>query len=86
MKDSSLTTPMYLSALYALLNYIRWDSIKRNAPKNFWWCTVASCCFHRLGLIGRVMSTETDACAKARHMLRQDPWRASDFWREYKKD
>jgi hypothetical protein len=34
--------------------------------KNFWWCEAVSCCLLGLGLIGRVMSAETDACAEAR--------------------
>ena len=35
---------------------------------------------------GRVMSAETVAQTDARHLLRQDPWRTHDVWREYKKD
>jgi hypothetical protein len=29
----------------------------------------------------RVMSDETDAYAKERYVLRQDPWRTHDAWR-----
>ena len=40
--------------------------------KKFWWCAMASCCFHRLWLIGRVMSPETDTRAEARPV--EDMW------------
>ena len=43
-----------------------------------------SCSFCGLGLVGRVMSAETDSHAGARQVLRQDPWRISDVCREYK--
>jgi hypothetical protein len=46
-----------------LLNYICWDSIEKNTPINFWGCCYSFC---GLGLIGRVMSADTDACAEAR--------------------
>jgi len=28
-----------------------------------------------------VMTAQTDARAKARHMLKQDPWRTLDVWK-----
>jgi hypothetical protein len=48
---------------------------------------VASCHFFRLKLIGRVMSAETDSyevLLSQAHMLRKDPWKTHDVWREYK--
>ena len=42
------------------------DFIERNTPKSFWWFAAVLCCFCRLGLIGRVMSAETDSYAEAR--------------------
>ena len=35
-------------------------------------------------MIGRVMSIERVASAEARHLLKEDRWRTSDIWREYK--
>jgi hypothetical protein len=32
------------------------------------------------------MLAETDSCAEAKHMVRQDPWGTYDIWREYKND
>jgi hypothetical protein len=32
------------------------------------------------------MSTETNSHPETRHMLRQEPWRTCDVWREYKKE
>jgi hypothetical protein len=33
-----------------------------------------------------IMSAETDSHAEARYMLRKDPWRTSDIWKECKKE
>jgi hypothetical protein len=60
--------------------------VERNTPKNVWWCASVSYHFHGLGLIGVVISAETDTYAEVRHVLRQVPWRICDIWREYKKD
>jgi hypothetical protein len=40
-------------------------SIERNAPTNFWWCAAV---FLSLGLIGRVISAETDAHSEAKYV------------------
>jgi hypothetical protein len=39
-------------ALPSSLIIISHAFLERNAPKNFWWCSVTSCCFCRLGTIG----------------------------------
>jgi hypothetical protein len=49
---------MYWFTLHVSLSSICWDSTEGNAPKTSMWCTAVSCCFHGLGLIGRVMSAE----------------------------
>ena len=55
MKDSLLTTHMYWSALHCIVElHLSGLSVSR--------------CFHTLGLIGRVMSAETEARAEARHV------------------
>ena len=55
IKDSFLTTCICWSALHWVVEHICRDSIERNVKKKaFWWVLVASCCFYRLRLIGRV--------------------------------
>ena len=54
------------------------------APKNFWWCTGASDCFLRLGMIGRLIKAKSDSDAEAKHLARQDAWRTHEVWREHK--
>jgi hypothetical protein len=68
MKDSFLIACIALPYI-ARLSCICRDSIERNASKNFWWCAAVSCCFHRLGLMGRMISAETDARVEAKHMM-----------------
>ena len=47
---------------------------------------LASCHFYALRPIGRVMPADSDSRAEVRHMVRQDPWKTCDVWREYKRD
>jgi hypothetical protein len=52
---------MYWSHI-AWLSCICWESIERKAPKNFWCCVAASCCFLGLRPIGKMMSAEKESC------------------------
>jgi hypothetical protein len=60
MEDSLLTSHTYWSALYCTVNCICQDSIERNAPKNFWWCTAVWCWFCGLWLTPQ--SLKGNAC------------------------
>jgi hypothetical protein len=74
---------MYLFALHYVAVFHLWGlhREKHIKKKNFWSCDVVSYLFIGLGLIGRVISAETDARTEARPMLKQDPWRTHDVWR-----
>jgi hypothetical protein len=63
MKDSWLTTCMYWSALHFVVELHLSELHREKCTK-----TLLVVCLLRLGLIGRVMSTETDTHAKARPM------------------
>jgi len=68
VKDSLPVTPMYWSALYRVVElYLSGLSeSEKRTKKTFCCCAAVSCCFCELGLIGRVMSAETDSSAEAR--------------------
>jgi hypothetical protein len=85
MEDSLLTTHICIGLPYVVLLSAFIKTPQRETPKNFWWCAAVSCCFLGLGLIGRVMSAETNARAEERLVLRQDTWRTRDVWGEYKR-
>ena len=72
MKDSLQTTHMYWSTLRYTVELHLLELHRENRTKTFWWCATVSCYFHRLRMIGRVVSAETDACAEARHV--KDTW------------
>ena len=80
MKDSSLTTPLYWFA-FPCMDELRLLGFHREKHQE------ASYHFRGLGLIGRVMSDDTDSAGvllSQTHMLRQDLWGTCDVWREYK--
>ena len=54
--DGFIANDTHVLVCLIVLSCICQDSIKRNKPKNFWWCAVASCPFLRLRLIDRVTS------------------------------
>ena len=76
MKDSSLMTHMYWSALHYTveLHLLELHREKTITKKTSGSVLETSCCFFRLRLIGRVMSAKTDAHAEAQHVLRQGPF------------
>jgi hypothetical protein len=57
---------MYWSALHCVVELQLLGPHRDKGTKTFWCCAAAACCFQGLWMIGRVMSAETDALAKAR--------------------
>ena len=79
MKDSLLTTHMYWSALHCIVELHLSGLHREKCTKKL---LVVCCSFLLLAQTQadwQTMSAETD-------VLRQDPWRIHDVWREYKKD
>jgi len=78
MKDSLLTAHMYWSALHCVVELHLLGLHRENHTKKL----LVLCCSFLLLLRtqagSKMMSAETNTCAEARHMLRQNPWRTRD--------
>jgi len=77
MKDSSLMTCMYRSALTCVVElHLSWLHREKHIKKLFWYVSAASCHFLGFRPLGRVMSAG-DSCGvllRKTHVLRQDTW------------
>jgi hypothetical protein len=64
-----------IGSLYIVwLSYVCHEPRERNTPKTSGGVLVASCHFHELGLMGWVMSTDTDSHPVVRQDLWEDTW------------
>lgn len=86
MKDSLLITHMYWSTLQCIVELHLLVLHREKCTKNLLVLLQISCCSYRFGMIDKMVSTETDSHTETRHVIRQDPWRTHNIWKEYKKD
>lgn len=77
MKDSSLTTHMYWSALHGIVELHLSGLHRQKRTKNLVVCLAAS---EDAGWLAQWCRL------RQMHLLRQDRWRTCDVWREHKKD
>ena len=81
MKDSSLMTHMYWSALDYVVELLLLGLHRKKCTKKL---LVVCCGF--LWLPWPQADWQERFLLRQMHVLRQDPWRACDVWKEYKKD